>query len=141
MVQNVFSVVDAIEEMVKADPELWMNEPDDNFTGFRQIFKSLSDTDSIGSDSSFPILVLDAQDTLTADTNNNTYVPSGGVLSISVYTMSSEAGDGYSKKKEAGALVEKVLDLAKMNVVGSVSYIGSYLDGYKVFAGVAVVMY
>ena len=141
MAQNIFDAVSAIETKVKADSDLWMDEPDEDFTGFREIFKSLSDTDSIGSDSSFPILVIDAQDTLTMGTNNNAYVPSGGVLSLSVYTMSNEAGDGYSKKKQAGDLLDKVLDLIGMDVVGSVSYIGSYLEGYKVFAGVAVVMY
>jgi len=141
MAQNIFDVVDAIETKVKADSELWMDEPDDDFAGFRQIFKSLSDTDSIGSDSSFPILVIDAQDTLVMDTNNNTYAPVGGVLSISVYTLSTVSGDGYSKKKEAGDLIDKVLDLIGMEVLDSVTYIGSYLDGYKVFAGVAVVQY
>ena len=141
MAQNIFDVVDAIETKVKADSELWMDEPDDDFAGFRQIFKSLSDTDSIGSDSSFPILVIDAQDTLVTDTSNNTYAPSGGILSISVYTLSTVSGDGYSKKKEAGDLIDKVLDLIGMEVLDSVTYIGSYLDGYKVFAGVAVVQY
>ena len=141
MAQNIFDVVDAIETKVKADSELWMDEPDDDFAGFRQIFKSLSDTDSIGSDSSFPILVIDAQDTLVTDTSNNTYAPSGGILSISVYTLSTVSGDGYSKKKEAGGLIDKVLDLIGMEVLDSVTYIGSYLDGYKVFAGVAVVQY
>jgi len=141
MAQNIFDVVDAIETKVKADSELWMDEPDDDFAGFRQIFKSLSDTDSIGSDSSFPILVIDAQDTLVMDTNSNTYTPSGGILSISVYTLSSEYGDGYAKKKEAGDLIDKVLDLIGMEVLDSVTYIGSYLEGYKVFAGVAVVQY
>lgn len=141
MAQNIFDVVDAIETKVKADSELWMDEPDDDFAGFRQIFKSLSDTDSIGSDSSFPILVIDAQDTLVTDTSNNTYAPSGGILSISVYTLSTVSGDGYEKKKEAGDLIDKVLDLIGMEVLDSVTYIGSYLDGYKVFAGVAVVQY
>lgn len=138
---NIFDVVDAIETKVKADSDLWMDEPDDDFAGFRQIFKSLSDTDSIGSDSSFPILVIDAQDTLVTDTSNNTYAPSGGILSISVYTLSTVSGDGYKKKKEAGDLIDKVLDLIGMEVLDSVTYIGSYLDGYKVFAGVAVVQY
>ena len=141
MAQNVFDVLDAIETNVKADSELWSDNPDDSFSGFRQIFKSLADTDSIGSDSSFPILVLDAQDTLVMDSSNCGYAPSGGVLSISVYTMSNEYGDGYEKKKLAGSLIDKVLELINMEVVDSVSYISSYLEGYKVFAGVAVVEY
>lgn len=140
---NIFDLIDSYETQVKANSDLWNEDSAERkkptYTGVRTILKSLSDTENLGSELSFPSLVFDALETGVMDSSNNDYCPNEAIISITVYCYAKDTQTGYEIKKESYRLLDLVLQDLSVEVVDSVGHIASYLGSYKVFASVCMV--